>query len=368
MEKVEAVVVGAGVIGLAIARSLALQGREVVLLERAGLIGSETSSRNSEVIHAGLYYPPGSVKARLCVESKERLYEYCALQGVGHRRCEKIVVASEKEQIPALEALAERSKQNGVEVRLLSEGEAREMEPELKCVGALLSPSTGIIDSHGLMLAYQGEMEAAGGFLALNTPLEAAAVDPDGFLLEAGGETPMTLKSRILVNSAGLYAEQVARSLRGLNPQFIPKTRFAKGNYFMLQGASPFERLIYPMPAEGVLGIHITLDMGGRARFGPDLQWVERPDDYSLDTSRAESFYEAVRHYWPGLKDGALEPGYCGIRPKLHGPGEPQPDFMIQGPAIHGVPGLVNLFGMESPGLTSSLAIGDYVRGLLASQ
>lgn len=367
METVEAVVVGAGVVGLAVARSLALQGREVVLLERAGLIGSETSSRNSEVIHAGLYYPPGSIKARLCVESKERLYRYCAERGVGHRRCEKIVVASEKEQLGALQALAERSAQNGVEVRLLNAAEAREMEPELLCAGALLSPSTGIIDSHGLMLAYLGEMEAAGGFLALNTPLEAAAVEDGGFLLETGGESPMTLKCRYLVNSAGLYAEQTARRIQGLDPRFVPTTRFAKGNYFMLQGASPFRRLVYPMPAEGVLGIHITLDMGGRARFGPDLEWVERPDDYSLDASRAERFYEAVRSYWPGLEDGALEPGYCGIRPKLHGPGEPQPDFVIQGPATHGVAGLVNLFGIESPGLTSSLSLGDWVRDLLAA-
>lgn len=365
MEKVEAVVVGAGVIGLATARALALSGREVLVLERAGWIGSDTSSRNSEVIHAGLYYPPGGVKARVCVEGKEALYRYCVARGVGHRRCEKLVVATEESQLPALNALSENAGRNAVETRLLSADEAVALEPALHCVGALLSPSTGIVDSHGLMLAYQGEIEEAGGFIAFHTPLERARARDGGFVIEAGGEHPTEIACDLLINAAGLYADQVARRIEGLSENAVPRVHYAKGSYFTLQGCSPFDRLIYPMPSEGVLGVHITLDLAGQARFGPDLEWVERPDDYDLDPSRADSFYEAVRTYWPNLQDGSLNPAYCGIRPKLHGPGEPQPDFRIDGPAAHGVPGLVNLFGMESPGLTSSLAIGDYVADLL---
>ena len=367
MERVEAVVIGAGVVGLAVARALALDGREVLVLERAGLIGSETSSRNSEVIHAGLYYPNGSVKARVCVSGKEALYDYCERFGVGHKRCEKLVVATQEDQLPALKALGENAGRNGVETRLLSSEEARALEPELHSVGALLSPSTGIVDSHGLMLAYQGEIEAAGGFIAFHAPVERIARDGAGFRIETGGPAPSSLGCDLLVNSAGLYAVDVARAFEGLPQEGLPRMHFARGHYFTLQGASPFKRLIYPMPADGVLGVHITLDLAGQARFGPDLQWIERPDDYDLDPRRAEVFYEAVRHYWPGLRDGSLSPAYCGIRPKIHGPGEPQPDFRIDGPREHGIPGLVNLFGIESPGLTSSLAIGEMVSGLLRS-
>ena len=365
MDRVEAVVVGAGVVGLAIARSLALEGREVLVLERAGLIGSETSSRNSEVIHAGLYYPNGSLKARLCVAGKKALYDYCERFGVGHRRCEKLVVATEEDQLTALKALGENAARNGVETSLLTAEEANALEPELQSLGALLSPSTGIIDSHGLMLALQGEIEAAGGFVAFHAPVERIARDGAGYRVETGGPAPVSLGCDLLVNAAGLYAEQVARAIEGLPHDGLPKMHFAKGNYFTLQGASPFSRLVYPMPAEGVLGIHITLDLAGQARFGPDLEWIARPDDYDLDPRRAERFYDSVRRYWPGLRDDSLSPAYCGIRPKIHGPGEAQPDFRIDGPREHGLPGLVNLFGIESPGLTSSLAIGEMVTGLL---
>lgn len=365
MEKVEAIIIGAGVIGLAIAEALANAGREVIVLERASCIGSETSSRNSEVIHAGLYYPPGSLKARLCVAGKEMLYAYCESHGVGYRRCEKLVVASAQDQLMALDAIAKRAAENGVETRRLTGTEAKKMEPELETVGALLSPSTGIINSHDLMLSLQGGMEDAGGFLALNTPVTDIRLGADGHIVRTGGAEPMSLKADILVNAAGLYAEQIARRMDGLDPKHIAHQRFARGCYFTLQGRSPFTRLVYPMPESGVLGIHLTLDLAGRPRFGPDIEWIEKPDDYRLDPTRAAKFYESVRRYWPGLPDGALEPGYSGIRPKIHGPGETVPDFRIDGPAHHGIAGLVNLFGMESPGLTSSLAIGRYVSQLL---
>ena len=399
MEEVETVVVGAGVVGLAIARELALSGQEVLVLERAALIGSETSSRNSEVIHAGIYYPPGSLKARLCVAGKQALYDHCASHGVGYKRCGKLVVASEEPQLSGLKALAERAQANGVEVSLIPAAQAQEMEPALRCVGALWSPSTGIIDSHGYMLSLQGELEAAGGFIAFQAPVEAAAAENGGFRLSVGGPHPMEIRTGKLVNAAGLYAVSLAQRLEGLGAEHIPQAHFAKGNYFTLQGAAPFSRLIYPMPVPGGLGIHVTLDLAGQAlaalgvrealvglvqrqapelsvqrhprdlagqaRFGPDIQWVERPDDYDLDPSRADSFYESIRRYWPDLPDGALAPAYCGMRPKIHGPDEPAPDFRIDGPERHGLPGLVNLFGIESPGLTSSLAIAKQVEALL---
>ncbi|MBB3064150.1 NAD(P)/FAD-dependent oxidoreductase [Limibacillus halophilus] len=365
MEKVEVVVIGAGVIGLAIAEALAATGREVVVVERANCIGSETSSRNSEVIHAGLYYPPGSLKARLCVAGKKMLYTYCERHGVGYRRCEKLVVASADDQLPALDAIARRATENGVETQRLTADEAKSLEPELETVGALLSPSTGIINSHDLMLSLQGGLEDSGGFLAFNTPVMDIALSEDGHTVRTGGAEPMTLKTSILVNAAGLYAEQIARKMAGLDPRHVAHQRFARGCYFTLQGRSPFSRLVYPMPEAGVLGIHLTLDLAGRPRFGPDIEWIDEPDDYRLDPSRATKFYESVRKYWPALPDGALEPGYSGIRPKIHAPGEAVPDFRIDGPAHHGIAGLVNLFGMESPGLTSSLAIGEYVCQLL---
>ena len=365
MEEVETVVVGAGVVGLAIARELALSGQEVLVLERAALIGSETSSRNSEVIHAGIYYPPGSLKARLCVAGKQALYDHCASHGVGYKRCGKLVVATEEPQLSGLKALAERAQANGVEVSLIPAAQAQEMEPALRCVGALWSPSTGIIDSHGYMLSLQGELEAAGGFIAFQAPVEAAAAENGGFRLSVGGPHPMEIRTGKLVNAAGLYAVSLAQRLEGLGAEHIPQAHFAKGNYFTLQGAAPFSRLIYPMPVPGGLGIHVTLDLAGQARFGPDIQWVERPDDYDLDPSRADSFYESIRRYWPDLPDGALAPAYCGMRPKIHGPDEPAPDFRIDGPERHGLPGLVNLFGIESPGLTSSLAIAKQVEALL---
>jgi L-2-hydroxyglutarate oxidase LhgO len=363
MTDFDATVVGAGVVGLAVARELALAGRSVVILEAAGEIGFETSSRNSEVIHGGLYYPPGSLKARLCVPGKRRLYDYLAARGVAHERLGKLVVAVTEEEVPALERLAARGAENGVDdLKLLSATEARRLEPELNCAAALLSPSTGIFDSHGYMLALLGDAEAAGAALALRTPFERAeATDGGGFAVHAGGAEPASFTTAMLVNAAGLHADKVARAIDGLAPGQVPKLRYAKGSYFVLSGRSPFSRLIYPLPSSASLGLHLALDMGGQTRFGPDVEWVERLD-YDVDPGRAEVFYGEVRRYWPGLPDGALSPGYSGIRPKLVGPGEPPADFRIDGPEAHGLAGLVNLFGIESPGLTSSLAIAEEVR------
>lgn len=366
METVDAVVVGAGVVGLAVGRALAQRGLETIVLERENAIGTGVSSRNSEVIHAGLYYPRGSLKARLCVAGRELLYAFCASHGVPHRRCGKLVVATAPAQVAGLAQLAERARANGVhDLRQLSGAEARAMEPALRCDAALLSPSSGIIDSHGLMLALQGDLEAAGGALALQSPVEAIQCGADGHVLEVGGAEPMVLRTRHLVNAAGLHAPTVASAMRGLAAGHVPPARFSKGSYYALVGKAPFGRLVYPMPQDAWLGVHLTLDLAGQARFGPDAEWLDVASaddiDYRVDPARAEGFYADVRRYWPGLPDGALQPAYSGVRPKIHGPGEPAPDFRVQGPADHGVAGLVNLFGIESPGLTSSLALADEV-------
>lgn len=363
MEKIECVVVGAGVVGLAVARALALQGREVLVLEAAKAIGTGISSRNSEVIHAGMYYPSGSLKARLCVQGRALLYEYCAARGVGHRRCGKLIVATTPGQVSQLQAIVERARQNGVgELQWLNQQQAQQLEPDLACEAALLSPQTGIIDSHALMLALLGDCQNAGGVLALHSSL--AHIQYANGAIEVESNDGTRLRTQWLINAAGLQAVDLARRMRGLDARHVPKAFFAKGNYFTLAGRAPFSRLVYPVPEAGGLGVHLTLDLGGLAKFGPDVQWVESPDDLLVDAARGVAFYAEVRKYWPGLKDGALQPGYAGIRPKISGPQETAADFWIAGPASHGVPGLVNLFGIESPGLTASLAIGELVAHL----
>ncbi len=363
MERVDCVVVGAGVVGLAVARALAQRGREVLVLEAEAAIGTGTSSRNSEVIHAGLYYPRGSLKARLCVRGRDLLYEYCASRGVAHRRCGKLLVATSKDQLPQLHGVIAAGLGNGVsDLRILSQAEAQALEPELACVGAVLSPSTGIIDSHAYMLALQGDLEHAGGMVVLRAAVESVQLATDGFRIRTRDGT--LLLAELLVNSAGLSAPALALCIEGLPPSCVPQAYFAKGNYFSLAARCPFTRLIYPVPEKAGLGVHLTLDLAGQAKFGPDVQWVPGPDDLRVDPARAEAFYAQIRKYWPGLADGALLPAYAGIRPKLQAPGQDARDFMLQGPADHGVPGLVNLFGVESPGLTSSLAIADEVAAM----
>lgn len=365
MDSVDALVIGAGVVGLAVGRALARQGLETVVLERANAIGTGTSSRNSEVIHAGLYYPAGSLKARLCVQGREKLYDFCESHGVAHRRCGKLVVATSPDQHGALEATRARAAANGVALQWLDADSARALEPALRCTAALLSPETGIVDSHALMLALQGDLEAFGGAVALQSPVLALRCGDGEHVVEVGGELPMAIAARIVVNAAGLWAPALAGAMRGLAAQHVPLAFHAKGNYFALAGRAPFSRLIYPVPEQAGLGVHLTLDLAGQARFGPDVQWLSAgsPDeiDYRVEPSRADGFYAEIRRYWPDLRDGALQPAYSGVRPKLHGPGEPAADFVLQGPAEHGVSGLVNLFGIESPGLTASLAIADEV-------
>jgi L-2-hydroxyglutarate oxidase LhgO len=366
-DAIDCVVIGAGVVGLAVARALALGGREVMVLEKERWIGSETSSRNSEVIHAGIYYPKDSAKARLCVAGKEKLYAYCAARGIPHRRLGKLIVASTEAEIPVVEAVRERALANGVSDLVWLDGAAlRALEPALACVGAFLSPSTGIIDSHALMLAFEAELEAAGGLVVLRAPVLAGRVTERGFALEIGGSEPMTLACRTLVNSAGLRAPSLARAIAGIPAASIPPAYFCRGVYFTLAGRSPFRHLVYPVPEAAGLGVHLTLDLAGQARFGPDVEWIDGID-YSVDPRRGERFYAAIRRYWPGLADGRLQPGYAGIRPKISPPGAPAADFLIQGPAEHGVPCLVNLYGIESPGLTASLAIAEQVAALLAT-
>ncbi len=365
-DRVDAVVIGAGVVGLAVGRALAQRGLETLVLESEVTIGTGISSRNSEVIHAGLYYPHGSLKARLCVSGREQLYAFCESHGVAHRRCGKLVVATAPEQLPGLAQLAERARDNGVrDLQALDAAAARAMEPALRCEAALLSPSSGIVDSHGLMLALQGDLERAGGAIALRSPVEALRCGADGHRIEVGGDEPTALRARWVVNAAGLRAPALASTMRGLDARHVPPARFSKGSYFALAGRAPFSRLVYPLPQDAWLGVHLTLDLGGQARFGPDAQWLDIASadaiDYGVDPARADAFYADVRRYWPGLADGSLQPAYSGVRPKIHGPGEPAPDFGVQGPGEHGVPGLVNLFGIESPGLTSCLALADEV-------
>jgi L-2-hydroxyglutarate oxidase LhgO len=365
MDEFDCAVIGAGVVGLAVARALALRGREVIVLESEGAIGTGTSSRNSEVIHAGIYYPQGSLKAQLCVEGKQRLYAYAEERGLPHRRCGKLIVATSEAQVGQLEAIAAKARANGVDdLVLLSRAQARAMEPALECLAALHSPSTGIVDSHVLMLSLQGDLEHAGGVLALKSGVVGAECGGTGIVLKSADGT--ALRCHSVVNAAGLAAPRLARQFEGLPAAAVPGAWFAKGSYFTLAGRAPFSRLIYPVPEAAGLGVHLTLDLGGQAKFGPDVQWVASPDDLVVDPARGEGFYAEVRKYWPALPDGALLPGYAGIRPKISGPGEAAADFMIQGPAAHGVPGLVNLFGIESPGLTSSLAIGRRVGDLLS--
>jgi len=367
VEQVDTVVVGAGVVGLAVGRALALAGREVLVLEASEAIGTQTSARNSEVIHAGIYYPQGSLKAQLCVRGKALLYAYCAERGIGHQRCGKLIVATSQEQVAQLQGIIAKAAANGVDdLVLLTREQARGLEPALECVAAVHSPSTGIVDSHGLMLALQGDLEHAGGMVAFNSPLASARITAQGIELNARDGTQLC--ARTVVNAAGVHAPTLARRCEGLDPAHIPGEYYAKGNYFTLAGRSPFARLIYPVPEAAGLGVHLTIDLGGQAKFGPDVQWVETPDDLVVDPARGLSFYAEVRKYWPALPEGALQPGYAGIRPKISGPGEAARDFLIQGPAVHGVPGLVNLFGIESPGLTSSLAIGEHVADLLSNQ
>jgi len=366
-EQVDCVVVGAGVVGLAVARALALRGRETWVLEAEGTIGTGTSSRNSEVIHAGIYYPPGSAKARLCVAGRQLLYPYCESHGIGHRRCGKLIVATGQAQVGALEKIAATARANGVDdLRWLTAAEAKATEPALSCVAALLSPSTGIVDSHALMLALQGDLEDAGGIVAFRAPVRRGRCSREGIVLEAGSEDPIELSARAVINSAGLHAQQVARAIEGVSPESIPPSSYAKGNYYVLQGKAPFRHLIYPTPEPGGLGVHLTLDLAGQARFGPDVEWV-RTLDYTVDPARAAHFYRAIRSYWPELPDGALRPGYAGIRPKLSGPDAAAADFLIQGEQAHGVPGLINLYGIESPGLTAALAIAEQVAETIAS-
>ncbi|QDL54419.1 NAD(P)/FAD-dependent oxidoreductase [Rhodoferax aquaticus] len=364
METVDCVVVGAGVIGLAVARALALGGREVWVLEAENAIGTQTSARNSEVIHAGIYYPAGSLKARLCVQGKTMLYDYCASRGVAHQRCGKLIVATNATQLAELQNIIYKAQANGVhDLQLLSATQAQALEPALQCVGALLSPSTGIVDSHALMLSLLADLENAGGTLALNSAVARMHYAQDA--IEVVAEDGTQLRARTVVNAAGHGAVALAGHTQGLPQAKLPTAYFAKGSYFALAGRAPFSRLIYPVPEKAGLGVHLTLDLGGQAKFGPDVQWVERADDLQVEAARGDAFYAEVRKYWPALPDGALSPAYAGMRPKISGPQEAAADFCIQGPRDHGVPGLVNLMGLESPGLTSALAIGAFVQGLL---
>ena len=370
MDRIDALVIGAGVVGLAVGRALALRGLETIVAETQDGIGQGVSSRNSEVIHAGLYYPPGSLKARLCVRGKDLLYALCASHGVDHLNCGKLTVANSPEEQAALRRLQDRAAANGVAVQWLEAAQARALEPALQCQAALLSPSTGVVDSHGFMLALQGDLEAAGGMVAFGSAVGSARLStrgPHTVRMADGSE----LEAGIIVNSASLHACALARRFEGLQVQFVPREFFAKGNYYALTGRAPFTRLIYPAPADAWLGVHLTLDLGGQAKFGPDLEWltVESPEqiDFAVDPRRADGFYAEVRRYWPELPDGALAPSYSGVRPKIHGPNAPAPDFRIDGPALHGVPGLVNLFGIESPGLTSAMAIAEMVAEMVAA-
>ena len=371
MDRVGAVVIGAGVVGLAVARALAQAGRETIVAEAQAGIGQGVSSRNSEVIHAGLYYTPGSLKARLCVRGKDLLYALCASHGVEHRRCGKLTVANTEDEVRALRGLQDRAAANGVPAEWLEGAQARALEPALQCVAALHSPSTGIVDSHGLMLALQGDLERAGGMVALGSEAVSAQLAPRSgephVLRFADGSE---LACDLLVNAAALHACALARRFEGLDARFVPREWFAKGNYYALGGRAPFTHLIYPAPGDAHLGTHLTLDLGGQAKFGPDIEWldVQAPEqiDYQVDPARADAFYAEVRRYWPGLPEGALAPSYSGVRPKIHGPHEPASDFRLDGPALHGVPGLLNLFGIESPGLTSALAIAEVAAATLA--
>ena len=360
-ERVDCAVIGAGVVGLAAARALAMSGREVIVLEAAHAIGTGTSSRNSEVIHAGIYYAKDSLKAELCVAGKHMLYDYCTARGVAYKNCGKLIVATNRTQLETLSEIQTKAWNNGVpDLQPLDAKETLKLEPDLNATGALLSPSTGIIDTHGLMLSYQGDAEDHGTMIAFNAPVTGGAVKKGGILISVGGAEPMKLLCDLVVNSAGLFAQRLAATIDGFPEEHVPETHFAKGNYFVLSGKTPFTHLIYPVPEQAGLGVHLTLDLAGQARFGPDVEWVDEVE-YSVDPARGNSFYKAIRTYWPELSDASLTPGYCGIRPKLKGAGNPASDFVIQGPETHGIQGLVNLFGIESPGITASMAIAEKI-------
>jgi L-2-hydroxyglutarate oxidase LhgO len=364
-EKIDCAVIGAGVVGLAIARELAHAGREVVILEAENAIGTHTSSRNSEVIHAGIYYPTHSLKARLCVAGRKALYQYCAERGVNHKRIGKVIIASDPTQLEGLKKYQRQAELNGVDdLRMLSRDELAELEPEVLSIAGFMSPSTGIIDSHALMLAYLGDAENQGASLALNSPVNAGSITGDGIMLEVGGAEAMQIVCAAVINAAGHGAPILSRSIEGIPVETIPRNYYAIGHYYTLSGKTPFKRLVYPVARQDWLGVHVTIDLAGRCKFGPDFGWVDTLD-YRFDESREPRFYEAIRRYYPGLKDGALQPGYTGIRPRITGKGEEAVDFVIQGPRDHGVAGMVNLYGIESPGLTSSLAIAAHVRELL---
>lgn len=361
MDKLDCIIIGAGVIGLAAARSLAMSGREVFILERLESIGNEASSRNSEVIHAGIYYSPGSLKAKLCVRGKELLYNYCGERGIGHNRIGKLIAASDESELPELKRLMAQARENGVhDLVWMNRNDVREVEPELNCLAALLSPSTGIMDSHSLMEEFLGDARDGGAELVLNTRVEGGRIADGGIVLEVGGQEPMTVQSRTVINCGGTHAPNVAHSIEGIPAGSIPPSYMCKGNYFALSGSVPFKHLIYPIPGDHSLGIHLTFDLAGKARFGPDTQWVDSAD-YAVDSQRTDIFRKSIKKYWTGLPDGGLEPDYSGIRAKITGPDEKAADFMIQGPETHGVPGLVNLYGIDSPGLTASMAIAEEV-------
>jgi L-2-hydroxyglutarate oxidase LhgO len=364
LDRVHGVVVGAGVVGLAVARALALSsqgaGREWLVIEAESAIGTGTSSRNSEVIHAGIYYPQGSLKAQWCVRGKHLLYDYVQQRNVAHRRCGKLIVATTQAQVAQLEGIRAKAAANGVDDLVwLTAEQARAMEPELHCLAALHSPSTGIVDSHAYMLALQGDFENASGMVAFMSALDRVRITPLGHELTLADGTQVICD--VLVNASGLNAPLLARRIEGLDVSALPQAHYCKGNYFTLAGRSPFSRLIYPVPEAAGLGVHLTIDLGGQAKFGPDVQWTDRANDLLVDPRRGDVFYEAVRQYWPSLPDGALQAGYAGMRPKINAPNEPAADFMLHGPAQHGHAGLVNLLGIESPGLTSALAIGEAV-------
>ena len=366
LEKIDCAGIGAGVVGLAVARALAMAGRDVIVLEAAGAIGTGTSSRNSEVIHAGIYYSKDSLKAELCVAGKHLLYDYCPSRGVDHQKCGKLIVATSDTQQNTLEDIKENANKNGVsDLQHLTEKQVKRLEPDLTTTGALLSPSTGIIDTHGLMLAYQGDAEEHGAMIAFNAPVTGGNLDEIGIRLFVGGADQLDLRCNFVVNCAGLFAQNVAASIQDFPREHIPESHYAKGNYFVLTGKAPFSHLIYPVPEEGGLGVHLTLDLAGQARFGPDVEWIDDVE-YSVDPARADAFYDAIRKYWPALPDVSLSPGYSGIRPKLNGQGHPASDFVIDGPETHGVEGLINLFGIESPGITASMAIAGHVSELIS--
>ena len=363
--KADVAVVGGGVVGFAIARALSSAGRDVIVLEAERAPGMHASSRNSEVLHAGFYYLPGSLKARLCVAGRRSLYAYAREKGIAHRRVGKLVVATSEAEIATLQKYAAQGAANGVEgLSLLSSAEVRELEPDVRCVAALCSAETGIIDSHGLLRALRSDAESHGAAIALNSPVLSGRVRSDGIELDVGGEAPARLRCAAVVNAAGLCAQAVARSIEGVPPATIPPCYYARGHYFVLSGASPFHHLVYPVAVAGGLGIHVTLDLEGHARFGPDVQWIDSID-YSFDETRAPQFAAAIRQYWPALPADGLQPGYTGIRAKLGPAGSAAQDFLFQGPRDHAVPGLVALYGIESPGLTASLAIAEHVMNLL---